>query len=92
MAFQWDEAKNRANWRKHAIRFETATRIFDGPTIQALDEREDYGEERFIAIGEVDNRAVVVTYTLRDKNVRLINARKATRREAEEYYQTIYGQ
>lgn len=70
--------------------FEAAARVFDGPTIQALDAREDYGEERFIAIGAVDNRAVVVTYTLRGKNVRLISARKATRPEAEEYYQTIY--
>ena len=90
LAFEWDAAQNRANWKKHAIRFETATRIFNGPVIQALDEREECGEERFIAIGEVDGRVVVVTFTLRGKHARLISARKATRREAQEYYQAFY--
>jgi uncharacterized DUF497 family protein len=92
LAFQWDQAKNRTNWRKHAIRFQTAARIFNGPVIQAPDDREDYGEQRFIAIGDVDARVVVVTYAFRGKDVRLISARKATRHEAQEYYEAIYGQ
>jgi len=48
MCFEWDEAKNTANIRKHGIDFADAIDIFNHPMLAILDEREDYGEERWI--------------------------------------------
>jgi len=53
MRFTWDPAKNAANVRRHGIAFEDAARIFDGPTVERIDDRFDYGEERTYAIGLV---------------------------------------
>jgi len=46
MRFEWDEAKNAANIRKHGIDFADVTDIFNHPMLAMLDQREDYGEER----------------------------------------------
>jgi uncharacterized protein len=46
MRFEWDDAKNRANVRKHGFHFADATEMFDGPFLARPDTREDYGEER----------------------------------------------
>ena len=58
--FEWDEEKDRANQDKHGISFEDATTIFDGPVLAAPDERQDYGEERFISTGQLGTLVVVV--------------------------------
>ncbi len=50
--FEWDAAKNAANVAKHGINFEDAARIFEGPVLEQIDIRRDYGEERIIAFGE----------------------------------------
>jgi uncharacterized DUF497 family protein len=51
-SFEWDEAKAAENYAKHGVSFETATEVFDDPFgIERLDDREDYGEVRFILIG-----------------------------------------
>jgi uncharacterized DUF497 family protein len=42
----WDPAKNEENKRKHHIAFEDAATVFDGPTLEKYDGREDYGEDR----------------------------------------------
>lgn len=47
MEFEWSERKAEENLRKHGIRFETAAQIFHGPTVEAIDDREDYGETRW---------------------------------------------
>lgn len=46
MPFEWDAVKSIENMRKHGLPFEVAARVFDGPTLEWLDDREDYGEER----------------------------------------------
>ncbi len=52
MAFEWNAGKNRANWIKHGIDFETARQIFDGPVLTRSDRRRDYGEDRHVSIGQ----------------------------------------
>jgi uncharacterized DUF497 family protein len=85
--FEWDEAKASANLAKHAISFPDAVRVFDDLSrIEWLDDREHYGEARFVTIGLVEGREIVVVYTMRGENRRLIMARRATRVEREEYY------
>lgn len=51
MNFEWDEAKNRANIRKHGIDFASAQELFDGPMVISADIRAEYGEERWVALG-----------------------------------------
>ena len=89
MLFEWDEAKNQANIRKHGVSFETARRIFDGPVLTWVDERMDYGEVRHVSIGKVGNAVVVVAHTDRDGRMRLISARPASRKERQAYHERV---
>ncbi len=61
--------------------FASAALVFDGPVQTAMDDRRDYGEERIIAIGEVDGVVLVVVYTDRGEVRRIISARYANKRE-----------
>jgi uncharacterized DUF497 family protein len=83
MEFEWDEAKNEWTRRERGFGFDKAALIFDGPVQTAIDDRRDYGEERLIAIGEVDGDALVVVYTDRGNVRRIISARRANRKERE---------
>ena len=82
MEFEWDSAKAALNLRKHRVSFPYATRVFLDPHRQErLDTREEYGEERWVVLGQVDERVLVVVYTLRGSRIRLISARKADRND-----------
>ena len=60
MRYLWDEDKNRRNVRLHGIAFEDAARIFEGPTVEQVDDRFDYGELRIYAIGLVNGLEITV--------------------------------
>lgn len=79
--FEWDEAKNRANLRKHRISFESIVTCFSGPMLVSVDDREDYGETRYFAVGFLQDVPVVIVYAERGETIRIISARKADRRE-----------
>ncbi len=85
MAYQWDRDKAAANLRKHGVDFADAVTVFSGDlAITITDERFD--EERFITIGiDAFSRVLVVLYTWRNDEIRLISARKATRYEQKQY-------
>jgi len=85
MAFEWDTAKNVANIAKHGIDFEDAIRIFEGPVLESLDNRREYGEVRIIALGAVNGRELAVVYTMRGEDRRIISARRAHSRERKAY-------
>ena len=88
--FTWDPKKNEANVRWHAISFQDAARIFDGPTVERVDDRFDYGEVRVYAIGLVNGVEVTVIYTDRDNDVRhLISAWRSEPHERRYYWQNI---
>lgn len=89
MEFEWDERKNARNKAKHGVSFEEAQEIFSRPRVSSEDTRRDYGEKRYISIGELgDSPAVVlvVLHTPRQTETRLILARKANRKERKAYY------
>jgi uncharacterized DUF497 family protein len=87
---KWDEAKNRRNIQKHGIDFTDVEEMFSHPLLTLLDNRYDYGESRWISIGQLQALIVVVVYTERDEDVlRIISARKATRYEVRHYEQAI---
>lgn len=88
--FEWDEAKNAANIAKHGVGFATASRIFEGPVLTAIDDRQDYGEIRSNSIGMVDGLLVlVVTHTDRGGRIRIISARPAKRAERRRYDEAL---
>jgi hypothetical protein len=91
MDFEWDPEKERLNLRKHKVRFDYAARVFLDPNrLDAVDDREDYGEERRVTTGRIDERVFVVVYTDRGENLRLISARKADAREEEDYVRHLH--
>ena len=63
MRFEWDEAKRQSNLRKHEIDFVGIEEVFAAQTITIRDDRFDYGEERFITLGLLKGRLVVITHT-----------------------------
>jgi uncharacterized protein len=85
LEFEWDEYKRQSNLHKHGIDFIRACQIFEGYTVEFEDTRYNYGEERFIAIGQTGNQILTVVYTLQDEVIRLISARKATKNERKIY-------
>jgi uncharacterized DUF497 family protein len=79
--FEWDEAKSAATLVGRGFGFDYAIRIFAGPTLEAPDLRQRYGETRIRAIGAVGADILVVIYTDRGPARRIISARLANRKE-----------
>ncbi len=89
MEFDWDENKRKANLRNHGIDFVGIDEVFEGETITILDDRFDYGEQRFVAFGVLEGRVVAVAHTETDNRIRIISVRKATKNEEKSYYKEI---
>ncbi len=91
MLFEWDPNKAIANQEKHRLSFAVAARVFLDPArIEIFDDREEYGEDRWITIGMVDPAVLVVVYTMRGQDgetIRLISARRANENEKRAYGQ-----
>jgi uncharacterized DUF497 family protein len=89
--FEWDEDKAAQNVGKHGVSFLTAAEMFANEIIERIDDREDYGELRFIALGRVETEIFRVAYTWRgEKIIRIISAQKASRYEREAYYREVF--
>jgi uncharacterized DUF497 family protein len=89
LEFEWGNAKAEANLRAHGVSFELAKTVFQDPfAIERLDDRQDYGEERFVIVGMAEgNVALFVAYTEREGRMRIISARRATQNEQDDYFQ-----
>src|SRR5262245_10524321 len=89
----WNSAKERANKRKHRVRFEEAASVFSDPFVAARDDPDHSSYEyRMLALGESSRgRLLVVSYTEYDDEIRIISARRATRRERQDYEFGIYA-
>ena len=71
-----DEAKRLSNIEERGVDFKDAALIFEGPIITKEDTREDYGEQRFRALGRVDDEYYIMAYTWRGSVFRIISAWK----------------
>jgi uncharacterized DUF497 family protein len=90
MQFEWDEAKNLENIRKHEIDFVDVPAMFDGEMLIELDNRFDYGEDRWFGVGFLGFGIAVVVWTERRKNIiRIISARRANRHEQKRFEQYL---
>jgi len=86
--FEWHDAKAEANLNAHGVSFELAKTVFRDPmAIEFLDDRENYGEERFLLIGMAEGEVLLyVAYTEREDRIRIISARRATQHEQDDYF------
>jgi uncharacterized protein len=90
MRYTWDEAKNRRNLALRGIAFKDAIRIFEGPTIEVIDDRFDYGETRVYAIGLVHGLEITVIYADRgEEERRIISAWRSEAHERRAYWRQI---
>ena len=85
MRYEWDEGKNAANRAKHGLDFSEAEAFCWDTALETVDDRADYGEKRWIALGLIGVRVHVMIYTKRVENIRIISLRKANKREREYY-------
>ncbi len=93
MDFEWDESKNKTNIAKHDLDFADARQIFDAPMLVRIDNRKDYGEERFVGIGFLKNLVVVIVFIeLDEQAIRIVSLRKALKYEREEFEKYITNQ
>ncbi len=93
MNFEWDDRKNAINIQKHGIDFADAWEIWEGPMLTALDDRFEYDEDRWVGLGLLRSRVVVVVWAERDEEtIRIISVRKALTHERVEYERTIQDQ
>lgn len=92
MRYSWTDAKYRSNLQRHGIAFEDAARIFEGPTVERVDDRYNYDEIRVYAIGLVNGLEITVIYTDRSNDERrIISAWRAEPHERRYYWQNIEG-
>lgn len=87
MELEWDADKAALNLQKHGVSFEDAELVFYDPgRIETYDDRDDYGEDRWVTIGAAYSAVLYVVYTIRqEETVRLISARKANASEQKQY-------
>ena len=87
LSFEWGTQKAKSNEQKHGITFDEASTVFEDPlSLTIHDPLHSENEERFTLIGvSHKNRILIVVYTERGDNIRIISARKATKNERSYY-------
>ena len=85
MEIEFDTAKRDITLAERGLDFADADKVFSGAVLTWPDTRKDYGEERFITLGKMDGRAVVIVWTPRGPVRRIISMRKANDREIEQH-------
>lgn len=86
MSYRWDPKKSASNFRKHGIDFADAVGALEDDWALTIKHQYIEGEDRFATIGtDLLGRVIVVIYTYRNEDIRVISARKATKRERKYY-------
>jgi uncharacterized protein len=89
MSFTWDESKRRSNIVKHGFDFNDAQFVFAGLTFTFEDDRDDYGEQRFITLGLLQGRFIAVIHTEINGETRIISMRKGAKHEQRIFSENI---
>lgn len=86
LIFEWDEEKRQTVIETRQVDMLYAALIFDHPILIARDKRQDYGEERYIALGHVEEEFFYLVYTpVKENVIRLITAWKAGKHGEKKY-------
>ena len=85
--FEWDEGNVDKNWTKHKVHFKEAEEIFFNKPIKIfLDNKHSGQEKRYLALGKTDKEIqLTIIFTVRDKKIRIISARKQNKKERSKY-------
>ena len=89
MTLEWDDAKNQVNRRKHGVDFADAPLVFAGQTLTFEDLRHSSDEPRYLTVGTLADRMVIIAHTLRGEATRIISMRKANARERARYQERL---
>lgn len=89
MAITFDPAKRDWTMAERGLDFDDAQQVFDGVTVDFEDTRHDYGEQRFICVGRLDGRMVVIGWTPRGADRHVFTMRKANDREQAKYEERL---
>lgn len=89
MEFFWSKAKRAANLKLHGLDFVDSPAVFEGVTYTFEDDRISYGEQRFVTLGLLAGVPVSIAHTETAHEIRIISFRKATKREAQIYFDEI---
>ena len=81
----YDQAKRALTLAERGLDFDDAIKVYDGRELTVLDDRVDYGEQRFQTIGRLNGRLVMVVWTLREETRHVISMRKCNGREQAKY-------
>jgi uncharacterized DUF497 family protein len=92
MQFSWDEAKRQANLCKHGLDFVDASSVFEGATFTFEDDRFDNGEQRYITLGLLRGRVVIIAHTEHHNEIRMISMREGIKREQMLYFRRFTGE
>lgn len=90
MQYSYDKNKRTLNLAKHGFDFDDAKRVIESnKTVTFEDDRFDYGEQRFITIGLLQNALVAIVTSETENVIRIISMRKAEKHEQTKYYENI---
>jgi len=89
MRFTWFEPKRLATLQRRGLDFADAEQVFAGPTFTFEDDREDYGEERWVTFGLLRGQVVVIVHTETEDEIRVISMRAAERDEQLLYFRNL---
>ena len=87
LSFDWDEHNQDKNWYKHQVKFRECEQIFSNEPLETfLDIKHSQKEPRFTALGKTNkNRKLIITFTIRNKKIRVISARNQSHKERKLY-------
>ena len=89
MLYTWDEFKSRVNLNKRKLDFADAEQIFAGPTFTFEDDRLNYGEQRCVTLGLLEDKVLVIVHTETKEEIRIISMRKANKNEQILFYRNL---
>ncbi len=89
MQFIWHEPKRQDNLKKHRVDFADAESVFSGPTFTFEDDRADYGEQRWVTLGLLGEKVMVIVHTETEDEIRVISMREADKNEQPLFFNNL---
>lgn len=89
MRFSWHEPKRQLTLQKRGLDFAQAEHLFAGPTFTFEDDRKDYGELRWVTLGLLREKVVVIVHTESEEEIRIISMREANKNEQQLFFSNL---
>ena len=89
MRFTWHEPKRQATLKKRGVDFADAEQVFAGPIFTFEDDREHYGEQRWVTLGLLGEQVMVIVHTETEDEIHIISMRKADKDEQHLFFTNL---